>query len=421
METIEIKRDRYLNKLIEKRRNGLIKVITGIRRCGKSYLVFVQFKNFLLEEGIDPSHILEMAFDDRRNVKYRDPDAFDEYIDSKLKDDSIYYILLDEVQMMDDFEGVLNGLLRRRNTDIYVTGSNAKFLSRDVITEFSGRGDEIHLNPLSFSEFMSCYSGNKYDGWNEYVQFGGLPPVVLQKSIDSKMKLLVDLNKETYIRDITARHKIRNKEEFEELLNVLASGIGALTNPTKLSDTFKTKKRICISKNTIANYIEYLIDAFMIEKAQRYDIKGRRYIDTPFKYYFSDIGLRNAQIGFRQIEETHIMENVIFNELRIRGYNVDVGVVETVEKTDDGRRKKKRLEVDFICNKASKRYYIQSAFSMPDTEKREQEQKSLLKIDDSFKKMIIAKDVPAPWYTEEGILVTGLFDFLQDPDSLEKL
>lgn len=253
METIEIKRDRYLNKLIEKRGNGLIKVITGIRRCGKSYLVFVQFKNFLLEEGIDPSHILEMAFDDRRNVKYRDPDAFDEYIDSKLEDDSIYYILLDEVQMMDDFEGVLNGLLRRRNTDIYVTGSNAKFLSRDVITEFSGRGDEIHLNPLSFLEFMSCYSGNKYDGWNEYVQFGGLPPVVLQKSIDSKMKLLVDLNKETYIRDITARHKIRNKEEFEELLNVLASGIGALTNPTKLSDTFKTKKRICISKNTIAN------------------------------------------------------------------------------------------------------------------------------------------------------------------------
>lgn len=421
MDNIEINRDRYLNKLIEKRGNGLIKVITGIRRCGKSYLVFVQFKNFLLKEGVAPSHILEMAFDDRRNMKYRDPDAFDAYIDSRMTDDSIYYILLDEVQMLDDFEGVLNGLLRRHNTDIYVTGSNAKFLSRDVITEFSGRGDEIHLNPLSFSEFMSYYSGNKYDGWNEYVQFGGLPPVVLQRSIDSKMKLLCDLNKETYIRDITARHKIRNKEEFEELLNVLASGIGSLTNPTKLSDTFGAKKHISISKNTIASYIEYLIDAFMIEKAQRYDIKGRRYIDTPFKYYFSDIGLRNAQIGFRQIEETHIMENVIYNELRMRGYNVDVGVVETIEKADDGKRQKKQLEVDFVCNKASKRYYVQSAFSMPDTEKREQEQKSLLKIDNSFKKVIISKDVPASWYTEEGILITGLFDFLLDPDSLENL
>ncbi|MDD3998119.1 MAG: ATP-binding protein [Sphaerochaetaceae bacterium] len=421
MENREIKREFYLSKLIEKKGNGFIKVITGIRRCGKSYLVFKQFKNHLLLNGVDKEHIFEMVFDDRRNAKYRNPDVFDELVDSQIGDGGIYYILLDEVQMLDDFEGVLNGLLRRHEVDIYVTGSNAKFLSRDVITEFRGRGDEVHLNPLSFSEFMSAYDGNKYDGWNEYVQFGGLPPVVLQQNTESKIKTLNDLNKETYIRDITSRHNIRNKAEFEELLNVLASGIGALANPTKLADTFKTKKKIKISKNTIDSYIDYLIDAFLVEKAQRYDIKGKKYIDTPFKYYFSDIGLRNAQIGFRQIEETHIMENVIYNELRIRGYNVDIGVVNTAELKSDGKKQKKQLEIDFVCNKASKRYYIQSAFALPDSKNTEQEQKSFLKINDSFKKVIITKDVPGPWYTEEGVLITGLFDFLLDKESLEKI
>lgn len=292
---------------------------------------------------------------------------------------------------------------------------------KDVITEFSGRGDEVHLNPLSFSEFMSAYDGSKYDGWNEYVRFGGLPPVVLQRTEQGKMMILSDLNTETYIRDITTRHSIRHKEEFGELLNVLASGIGSLTNPTKLADTFMSKKRTRISKNTINSYIEYLIDAFVVEKAQRYDIKGRRYIDTPFKYYFTDIGLRNAQIGFRQIEETHIMENVLYNELRSRGFAVDVGVVNTAEINSQGKRQKKQLEVDFVCNSASRRYYIQSAYALPDAAKTEQEQKSLLKIGDFFKKVIISKDAPGPWYTEEGVLVTNLFDFLLDRDSLEKL
>jgi predicted AAA+ superfamily ATPase len=421
METVEIKRDFYLDKLIERQGNGLIKVITGIRRCGKSFLVFTQFKRHLLESGVDGAHIFEMAFDDRRNARYRDPDAFDDYVDSMIGDDGTYYVLLDEVQMLDDFEGVLNGLLRRRNVDVYVTGSNARFLSRDVITEFSGRGDEVHLDPLRFSEFMSVYDGDKRDGWDEYVRFGGLPPVVLQKSAEGKMKTLSDLNAETYIRDITRRHRIRNKEEFGELLNVLASGIGSLANPTKIAKTFESKKGVRISKNTIDSYIGYMVDAFLIEKAQRYDIKGRRYIDTPFKYYFSDIGLRNAQIGFRQIEETHIMENVLYNELRSRGFSVDVGVVNTAEKNADGKRQKKQLEVDFVCNRASRRYYVQSAFALPDAEKTEQEQRSLLKVGDAFKKVIIAKDVPGPWYTEEGVLVTGLYDFLLDKDSLEKL
>jgi len=420
MNGIEIKRDYYLNKLIEKMGNGFIKVVTGIRRCGKSFLIFTQFLHYLREKGIDEKHIFTMAFDDRRNARYRNPDVFDEYIDSWLPSDGTAYILLDEVQMLDDFESVLNGLLRRDNVDIYVTGSNAKFLSRDVITEFSGRGDEVHLDPLSFSEFMTFYTGNKYDGWNEYVQFGGLPPVVLQKNIEAKIKTLNDLNTETYISDITQRHRIRNKSEFQELLNVLASGIGALTNPTKLARTFQSKKGISISKNTINSYIDYLIDSFMIEKTQRYDIRGRRYIDTPFKYYFTDIGLRNAQISFRQIEETHIMENVLYNEIRRRGYTVDVGVVNIYEINSEKKRNKKQLEIDFVCSKASKRYYIQSAFALPDAEKTAQEQKSLLKVDDSFKKIIVARDVPGPWYTEEGILVTGLFDFLLDPDSMDK-
>ena len=418
---MEIKRDLYLHKLVERMGNGFIKVITGIRRCGKSYLVFRQFKTYLLQHGVDAGHIFEMDFDDRRNVRYRDPDVFDEYVDRKLEGEGTYYILLDEVQLLGDFVGVLNGLLRRPNVDIYVTGSNAKFLSKDVITEFSGRGDEVHLNPLSFSEFMSVYPGNKYDGWNEYRLYGGLPPVVLQKSVEAKIQTLESLNTETYISDILRRHRIHNSVEFKELMQVLASDIGSLTNPTKLADTFRSRHKSTISKNTVDHYIEYLSDAFLIEKAQRYDVKGRRYINSPFKYYFTDLGLRNAQIDFRQVEDTHLMENALYNELRIRGYHVDVGVVDTVERKDDGSTQKKKLEIDFVCNKASRRFYVQSAFALPDAEKTAQEQRPLLKVGDSFKKIIVTTTAPAPWYTDEGVLVTGLFDFLLDKDSLERL
>ncbi len=417
---MEIKRDLYLNKLIAKKHNRLIKVITGIRRCGKSYLLFSLFKKYLLENGVSEDHIIEIAFDTFENKKYRDPELLYPYIKQHLADERMYYILLDEVQMLDDFESVLNGLMRIENVDVYVTGSNARFLSKDIITEFRGRGDELHMYPLSFAEFMSVYRGNKYDGWKEYVLYGGLPPVVILSTTEQKIEFLKNLFAETYINDIVGRHKIRNKEELEELLNILSSGIGSLTNPKKLSDTFKSVKQVKISQTTIKNYIEYLCDAFLISGAQRYDIKGRKYIDTPQKYYFSDIGLRNARINFRQLEETHTMENIIYNELLIRGFNVDVGLVQLNLKDESGKSIRKRLEIDFVCNKGSKRYYIQSAFAIPDSVKMNQEQKPLLKIKDSFKKIIIVKDVAAPWYTEEGILVMGILDFLLDENSLEQ-
>ena len=321
---------------------------------------------------------------------------------------------------MNEFESVLNGLMRINNVDVYVTGSNARFLSKDIITEFRGRGDELHMNPLTFDEFMSVYDGNKYDGWNEYILYGGLPPVVMLATPEQKIEYLKNLFAETYINDIVGRHRIRNKSELEELLNILSSGIGSLTNPKKLSDTFKTVKKVKISQTTIKNYLEYLCDAYLISSAVRYDIKGRKYIDTPLKYYFSDIGLRNARINFRQMEETHTMENVIYNELLARGYNVDVGVVTVNQLNKQGNNVRKQLEVDFVCNKGSKRYYIQSAFAIPNSEKMQQEQNSLLRIDDSFKKIIIMKDVPAPWYTEEGVLVMGVYDFLLDRNSMEK-
>lgn len=416
---MEIKRDFYLQKLIAKKHNGLIKVITGMRRCGKSYLLFTLFKKHLLECGVNEDHIIEIPFDSFENKKYRDPEVLYPYVKAQLADDQMYYILLDEVQLLDEFESVLNGFIRIPNVDVYVTGSNAKFLSKDIITEFRGRGDELRMNPLSFAEFMTVYEGNKYDGWNEYVLYGGLPPVVLLPSPELKIELLKRLFDETYVNDIVGRHRIRNKDEFEELINILSSGIGSLTNPKKLADTFKTKKQIKISVNTIKNYLDYLCDAFIVSRATRYDIKGRKYIDTPQKYYFSDVGLRNARINFRQIEENHTMENILFNELTARGFNVDVGLVVTRDCDESGNRQQKQLEVDFVCNKGAKRYYVQSAFAIPDDEKMQQESNSLLRIDDTFKKIIVVKDTPAPWYTDDGILVISVYDFLLNADSLD--
>ena len=416
---MEFKREHYLNRLIMKKHNGLIKVVTGIRRCGKSYLLFSLFKNYLLKNGTEEDHIIEVAFDSFENKKLRDPNVLYPYIKEKIVDDKTYYIILDEVQLLDEFESVLNGLMRIKNADVYVTGSNAKFLSKDIITEFRGRGDELHINPLSFAEFMSEYDGNKYDGWNEYVLYGGLPPAVLLSTPEQKIDLLKNLFKETYINDIIGRHNIKNRDEFEELIDILASSIGSLTNPKKLTDTFKSKKQKTISINTIKNYLDYLCDAFVVDKAVRYDIKGRKYIDTPQKYYFSDVGLRNARINFRQIEENHTMENIIFNELLSRDYNVDIGLVTVSQKDKNGKLIRKQLEVDFVCNKGSKRYYVQSAFAIPDAEKMQQESNSLLRIDDSFKKIIVVKDAPAPWYTENGILVISIYDFLLNVNSLD--
>ena len=419
MSRLEIKRDYYLNKLIAKKRNGLIKVITGMRRCGKSYLLFMLFKKHLLESGVPEDHIIEIAFDSFENIKLRDPEVLYPYVKEKLLDDQMYYILLDEVQLLGEFEAVLNGFIRIPNADVYVTGSNAKFLSKDIITEFRGRGDELHMNPLSFAEFMSVYDGNKYDGWKEYVLYGGLPSVVLLSEAERKIEFLKRLFDETYVNDIVGRHKIRNKDEFEELIDILSSGIGSLTNPKKLSDTFRSKKNKTISVNTVKSYLDYLCDAFIVSGAIRYDIKGKKYIDTPRKYYFTDVGLRNARINFRQIEENHTMENIIFNELIARDFNVDVGVICVAEKAKDGKIIRKQREVDFVCNKGTKRYYVQSAFAIPDEAKMRQETGSLLNIDDSFKKIIVVKDTPAPWYTDDGILVISVYDFLLHKDSLD--
>lgn len=416
---MEIKRDYYLNKLITKKHNGLIKVITGIRRCGKSYLLFTLFKNHLTESGVADDHIVEIPFDSFENKKYRDPEILYPYVKEQIADDGMYYILLDEVQLLGKFESVLNGFMRMKNVDVYVTGSNARFLSKDIITEFRGRGDELHIQPLSFAEFMSVYDGNKYDGWNEYVLYGGLPPVVLLRTAEQKIELLKSLFQETYINDIISRHSVKHRDEFEELINILASAIGSLTNPKKLTDTFKSKKNKVISSNTIKSYLDYLCDAYVVSRATRYDIKGKKYIDTPQKYYFSDVGIRNACINFRQLEENHTMENIIYNELIARNFNVDVGIITATGKDNDGKSVRKQLEVDFVCNKGSKRYYIQSAFSIPDREKMEQESNSLLRIDDSFKKIIVVKDLPAPTYTEDGILVISVYDFLLNSNSLD--
>lgn len=416
---MKIGRDVYLNKLISKRHNGLIKVVTGMRRCGKSYLLFNLFKEYLVNEGVAENHIIEIAFDSFENKRYRDPEVLFPYIMEKMSDERMYYVLLDEVQMLDDFESVLNSLGRKQNVDVYVTGSNAKFLSKDIITEFRGRGDEVHMYPLTFGEFMSVYDGDKQEGWRDYVLFGGIPLVLGFETADQKSDFLKSLFEETYISDITGRNNIRNKAELEELLNILSSAIGSLTNPSKLSATFKSVKNKSISKDTIIKYIDYLRDSFLIDSAIRYDIKGKKYINTPSKYYFTDLGLRNARLNFRQVEEIHVMENIIFNELKVRGYNVDVGVVVMNEVDKNGKKIRKQLEVDFVCNKGSKRFYIQSAYALPDKEKMEQEQRSLVNTGDGFKKIIITKDAVAPLYNEEGILVMSVYDFLLNPDSME--
>jgi predicted AAA+ superfamily ATPase len=407
-----IVRNKYIRQLIENRHNGLVKVITGIRRCGKSFLLFNLFKQQLQKEGVDNDHIIEMAFDDFGNRKYRNPDKFYQYIKSLIKDENMYYILLDEVQMMNEFEDVLNGLLHIPNADVYVTGSNAKFLSKDIITEFRGRGYQIHISPLSFSEFMSVYQGSKEEGWIEYLQYGGLPPVVLQPTAEGKIKLLKDLWKETYLIDILNRNRIKNNAELEELLCMLASGIGGLVNPQKLSNTFKTNKNITIAPATLKNYIDYCSDAFLIEEANRYDVKGRKYIGTPMKFYFSDLGLRNALLNFRQIEKTHLMENAIYCELRRQGFNVDVGVVVFNGKDENGVSFRKQLEVDFVCNKGSRRYYIQSALSLPTPEKMDQETNSLRHIDDGFEKIVIVGEHFVSNHDNNGILFMSIYEFM---------
>ena len=416
---MDIKRDKYLNDLINRMHNGMIKVVTGIRRCGKSYLLFNIFKNYLLEQGVTASHIITIELDQRKNKKYRDPDTILEYIESLIEDDEQYYIMLDEVQMLQEFEEVLNSLLHIKNADIYVTGSNSKFLSKDVITEFRGRGDEIHIYPLTFKEFMEAYEGDKYQGWAEYVVYGGLPLTVTMKTEEQKISYLTNLFKETYLKDIIERHHIEKTQELEDLVNILASAIGSLTNPPKIEATFKSAIQSTISLNTIRQYIEHLEDAFIINKANRYNVKGRKYIGTPLKYYFEDVGLRNARLGFRQVEETHLMENIIYNELRSRGYTVDVGVVEKRGTDEKGKEYKKQLEIDFVANFGSKRYYIQSAFSMPTEEKRIQEKASLVNVKDSFKKIIVVKDVVKVTRDEDGITTMSIYDFLLKENSLE--
>lgn len=400
--------------------NGMIKVITGIRRSGKSYLLLTLFRKHLRSAGIQDDHILIMEFDRLENRRYRDPYVLLDYLKRQITDEGDYYILFDEVQMLQDFEEVLNSLLRESNLDIYVTGSNSKFLSKDVITEFRGRGDEVHIFPLSFQEFMQVYDGDVYNGWAEYMMYGGLPLTVTLKTDEQKIQYLTNLFRETYIKDIVERNNIEKQQELEALLNVLASSIGALTNPAKIEATFKSRMHSSISSNTISKYIGHLEEAFMINEAQRYDVKGRKYIGSPLKYYFEDVGLRNARLDFRQVEETHLMENILYNELRMRGYNVDVGAVNQryIDKTS-GSKLTRHLELDFVANLGSKRYYIQSAYQLPDAAKVKQEKASLLAMNDSFKKIIIVKDIIKPFQDDDGILTIGLFDFLQNSNSLE--
>ena len=406
-----MERPDYLEILKHKMHNGMIKIVTGLRRCGKSYLIFNLFYDYLLKLGIKDDHIIQIQLDDWANKEYRNPENLYRYVKGRITNNEHYYILLDEVQLVPHFEDVLNGFLHIQNADTYVTGSNAKFLSRDIITEFRGRGDQIHLQPLSFKEFMSTFNGYELDGWEQYMTFGGLPKLLEMQTYQEKTNYLKNIFEETYIRDIVERNNIRNRAEMEELLDVVASSIGGLTNPKKLSDTFKSVKDVTIHTDTVKSYLDYLEDSFLISKARRYDVKGKRYINTPMKYYFSDCGLRNARLGFRQIEETHLMENVIYNELCRRGYSVDVGCVEDVFTGENGKRTQKQLEIDFVCNMGSKRIYIQSALALSTLEKVMQEQRSLLKVNDSFSKIIIVKD-GVSHYSDDGVMILRLFDFL---------
>lgn len=430
---MEIRRDRYLNRLIDRMHNGMVKVVTGIRRCGKTYLLFNLFGDYLRSEGVDDEHIIEVALDVEENAALRDPDALSAHLHSKIADGrEQYYVFLDEVQyaisreelkdpdVLPRLYGVLNGLLRMRNVDVYVTGSNSKLLSRDVMTEFRGRGDEVRVRPLSFFEFMQGFDGDRYQGWAEYTVYGGMPLTLSMRTDEQKARYLERLFEETYLKDVVERHEIRKRDELDDLVNVLASGIGALTNPSKLENTFKSVLHSKISSNTISSYIGYLEDAFVIEEARRYDVKGRGYIGSPLKYYFEDMGLRNARLGFRQVEESHIMENVVYNELRARGYSVDVGVVEKRAR-EEGGDVRRQLEVDFVANRGSDRVYIQSALEMRTPEKAAQEKASLLGINDSFKKVVLVRDVVKPLRDERGVVTMSVFDFLLDENSLARI
>lgn len=416
---MEIKRDRYLQQLIDSRQNGFIKVVTGIRRCGKSYLLNVLFYKYLLNNGVADDHIIRIDLEDRVNKDLRNPDTMLHYVHEKIKDKELYYIIIDEVQLMDEFVDVLNSFRHIDNADTYVTGSNSHFLSSDMPTEFRGRGETIHVNPLSFAEFYSAKDGDIYEAWREYYTYGGLPLILSFDTEQKKVKYLQDLFETVYLADIIERHKIKNKHEMRELVQIMASSIGSSCNPTKLSNTFKSVKNVVIGSKSIANYLKYLSESFLLDKAIRYDIKGKKYINTLSKYYFSDIGLRNAILDMRQIEETHIMENIIYNELVARGYNVDVGMVEIKKKDKEGKWTRTQLEVDFIANLGSKKYYVQSALSIPNREKEIQESRSLTNINDSFKKVIVVKDHIMPRRNEDGILTIGLFDFLLKENSLD--
>lgn len=416
---MEIKRDLYLQQLIDSRGNGMIKIITGIRRSGKSYLLFNIFTSWLKSQGVDEQHIIQVNLEDRRNNKLRDPDALLEHIDSQMTDKGQYYILLDEVQLVKEFEDVLNSYLHIPNADVYVTGSNARFLSKDVITEFRGRGFEIHVMPLSFSEFFSVYEGSKQLALDEYMTFGGLPQICSITKEKGKSEYLKGLFEETYIRDIKDRYHIQKEDELSDLINIISSSVGSLTNPRKLANTFLSVKNERVSPETIKSWLEYLCDSFLVSKAMRYDVKGKNYIDTPSKYYFSDLGLRNARINFRQDEKPHIMENIIYNELLVRGFNVDVGVVPVKVRDEEGKQKYSQLEIDFVCNQGSRRYYIQSAFRMESEEKVAQEQASLLRVDDSFKKIIVLGEECLVHRNEHGITTMSIYDFLLNENSLE--
>ena len=416
---MEIKRDLYLNRIIESRHNGLIKIITGVRRAGKSYLLFKIFSDWLIESGIDSNHIIKIDLEDRRNKNLRNPDNLLEYIDSKISDEKMHYILIDEVQLVDEFEDVLNSYLKISNVDIYVTGSNARFLSKDVITTFRGRGEEIKIYPLSFREFISVSDKNLELALDEYMTFGGLPQVVEYHSIERKIEYLKAQFTQTYIKDIKERYKIKNDEELEILIDILSSSVGSLTNPSKLANTFSTEKREKLSDKTIKNYLDYLCDSFLVEKAQRYDVKGKKYIDTPSKYYFVDTGLRNARLNFRQLDKGHILENVIFNELLIRGFNVDVGVVPVVKRDEEGKQKRITYEIDFVCNKGNQKYYIQSAYRMETDDKVIQEENSLRNVNDSFKKIIVVGFPCLLQRDNNGITTISIYDFLLKENSLE--
>lgn len=412
---MEIKRDFYLNKLIKHKKNGLVKIVTGVRRCGKSYLLSKLFRDYLLSHGVQSSHIIFLALDDYGNQKLQNPDQLYNFIKSSIIDDEDYFIILDEIQLVDKFESVVNGFMHIPNADIYITGSNSKFLSSDIITEFRGRGDEIRVYPLNFSEFYSVYGGDFERAWIMYCNFGGMPLCLSMETQEDKAKYLTNLFETTYLADIISRNNLRGNAEIGELTNILASSIGSLTNPLKLSNTFGSVKNVKLSANTISTYIDYLQDAYLIEKAIRYDIKGKKYINTPAKYYFVDIGLRNARLSFRQQEYTHIMENIIYNEFRLRGYSVDVGVVENITK-ENGTSTRKKFEVDFVVNIGDRRYYIQSAYNIPDQEKMAQEQASLLAINDAFRKIIIVNQPVLSGYNENGILIIALQDFLLAPE-----